>query len=187
MLKRLSFTLTAVILALTTLGASALTGFAKSSASNSASTTVDVTSGHSIAATLGRNGIIITNSPYTGEFELSRMRSSVGDHLRGTDAKFVNGILTLTVKNSSPLQRALSIKSATGYVYFDLTKNEQALWNSKELAIYGYNSNTQSWTSLTTRMVSAGATGYGRLVAPVAKFSAFALGTSTPTTSSTSS
>jgi hypothetical protein len=184
MLKRLSFTLMAVILALASLGASVVTGFAKSSTSTSASTTVDVTAGHSIAATLGRNGIVITSSPYTGEFELSRTKSSVGDHLRGTDAKFVDGILTLTVTNNTTQMRAMSIKSAIGYVYFDLTKNEQSLWNSKELAIYGYNSNTDSWTSLATRWVSAGPTGNGRLTAPVSSYSAFALGTPNPSTSS---
>jgi hypothetical protein len=184
MLKRLSFTLMAVILALATLGASVVTGFAKSSANSNTSTTVDVTTGHSIAATLGRNGIIISSSPYTGQFELSRTKSSVGDHLRGTDAKFVEGILTLTVKNNTRLGRAMSIKTAIGYVFFDLNKNEQALWNSKELAIYGYNSNTQSWTSLATRWVSAGPTGYGRLVASVSNYSAFALATPTSSTSS---
>jgi hypothetical protein len=184
MIKRLGFMLVAIMMALATVGASVGSAFAKTSENNENGTTVDVTAGHAISATLGRNGINIANSPYTGEFELLRTKSTVGDHLRGTDAKFVDAILTLKVENNSRLERSMSIKSAIGYVYFDLNKNEQALWKSKDLAIYGYNSNTDSWTSLPTRWVSAGLAGYGRLAASVSNYSAFALGTPTPSTSS---
>jgi hypothetical protein len=184
MIKRLGFTLVAILMALATVGGSVGNAFAKTSENSESGTTVDVTAGHAISATLGRNGISIANSPYTGEFELIRTKSTVGDHLRGTDAKFVDAILTLKIENSSRLERSMSIKSTIGYVYFDLTKNEQALWNSKTLAIYGYNSKTDSWTSLPTRWVSAGPMGYGRLAAPVSNYSAFALGTPTPSTSS---
>ena len=183
MLKRLGFTLIAMIMALATLGAAVGTAFAKTSENNESGTTVNVTSGHAISATLGRNGINITSSPYTGELDLTRTKPTVGDHLRGTDAKFVDAILTLTVDNANH-ERAMSIKSASGYVYFDLNKYESSLWNSKELAIYGYNSNTDSWTSLSTRWASAGPTGYGRLAASVSNYSAFALGTPTTSTSS---
>lgn len=184
MLKRLSFTLMAIIMALATVGALVGTAFAKTSENNETGTTVKVTTGHAISATLGRNGINIASSPYTGEFELIRTKSTVGDHLRGTNAKFVDAILALKVENNSRLERSMSIKSAIGYIYFDLNKNEQALWNGKELAIYGYNSKTDSWTSLPTRWVSAGPTGYGRLAASLSNYSAFALGTPTPSTSS---
>ncbi len=179
MFKRLSFTLMAVALALGTLSASVATAFAKSSENNETGTTVDVTTGHAISAALGRNGLNIASSPYSGEMELSRTKSTVGDHLRGTNAKFVDAILTLTVDNNT-LERQKSIKNANGYVYFDLTKGEQAMWQAKDLSIYGYNPTTQAWSSLSTHWVSEGQTGYGRLVAPVASFSAFALGSPNP-------
>jgi hypothetical protein len=183
MIKRLGFTLMAIIMALATVGAAVGTAFAKTSEKTESGTTVNVTAGHAISATLGRNGINITSSPYTGELDLTRTKPTTGDHLRGTDAKFVDAILTMTVDNANH-ERTMSIKSASGYVYFDLTKGEQALWNGKELAVYGYNSSTDSWTSLSARWVSAGPAGYGRLVAPVSKYSAFALGTPTTSTSS---
>lgn len=179
MLKRLGFALMALTLALATLGASVVTVFAKSSENNETGTTVDVTTGHSISATLGHNGIFIASSPYTGEMELARTKTSIGDHLRGTDVKFADAALTLTVDKKT-IERSMSIKSANGYVYFDLTKGEQALWQGKNLAIYGYNPTTQAWSSLPTHWVSEGTTGYGRLVAPVSNLSAFALGSSNP-------
>jgi hypothetical protein len=179
MIKRLGFTLAAMVMALATVGASVGTAFAKTSENNESGTSVDVTTGQAISATLGRNGINIASSPYTGEFELTHTKSTVGDHLRGTNAKFVDAMLTFTVDNTT-LERPMSIQNANGYIYFDLTKGEQALWQGNELAIYGYNSNTQSWTSLPTRWVSEGETGYGRLIAPVSDHSAFALGTPNP-------
>jgi hypothetical protein len=179
MLKRFSFVLVAAALALATLGATAVTTFAKSSEKNEAGTTVNVSGGHSISATLGHNGIVIASSPYTGELELTRTKPMIGDHLRGTNAKFVDAILTMKVDETNH-ERSMTIKKANGYVYFDLTKGEQALWQGKDLAIYGYNSSTDSWSSLPTRWVSEGATGYGRLVAPVSNFSAFVLGSPNP-------
>jgi hypothetical protein len=179
MFKRFSFTLMAVALALGTLSASFGTAFAKSTENNESGTTVDVTTGHAISATLGHNGINIASSPYTGEMELARTKSTVGDHLRGTSAKFVDSMLTLTVDNNT-LERQKSIQNANGYIYFDLTKGEQAMWQANDLSIYGYNPNSQAWSSLSTHWVSEGATGYGRLVAPAASFSAFALGSPNP-------
>jgi hypothetical protein len=183
MFKRLGYTLVAIVMTLATVGAAAGTAFAKSTENNESGTTVNVTAGHAISAVMGRNGITITSSPYTGELDLTRTKPTVGDHLRGTDAKFVESILTLTVDNANH-EKTMSIKSASGYVYFDLNKHESALWSGKELAIYGYNASTDSWTSLSSRWVSAGLTGYGRLAAPVSNYSAFALGTPTTSTSS---
>jgi hypothetical protein len=183
MVKRLGFTLVAIIMALATVGAAVGTAFAKNPENSESGTTVNVTSGHAISATLGRNGINITSSPYTGELDLTRTKPTSGDHLRGTNAKFVDAILTLKVDNATH-ERAKSVKSANGYVYFDLNKYESSLWNSQDLSIYGYNSNTDSWTSLSTRWVSTGPTGYGRLAASVSNYSAFALGTPTTSTSS---
>jgi hypothetical protein len=179
MLKRLSFTLVAIFMSLATVGATVGTAFAKTSENNESGTSVDVATGQAISATLGRNGIHITSSPYTGEFELNRTKSTVGDHLRGTNAKFVDAILALTVDNTNT-ERPMSIQHANGYIFFDLNKYESSLWNSQELAIYGYNSNTDSWTSIASHWVSEGSTGYGRLVAPVSNYSAFALGTPNP-------
>ena len=183
MLKRLSFTLVAILMSLVTVGATVGTAFAKTSENNESGTTVNVTTGHAISATLGHNGISIASSPYTGEFEITRMEQTTGDHLRGTNAKFVDDILTLTVDNSKT-ERAMSIKSVQGHVYFDLNKYQSSLWNSKALSIYGYNSSTDSWTTIASHWVSEGSTGYGRLVAPVSNYSAFALGTPISSTSS---
>ena len=156
---------------------------AKSSENNEPGTTVDVTTGHAISATLGHNGFNIASSPYTGELEITRKEQTTGDHLRGTNTKFVDDILTLTVDNANT-ERAMNIQRANGYVFFDLNKYQSSLWNSQALSIYGYNSSTDSWTSLASHWVSEGSTGYGRLVAPVANYSAFALGTPIASTSS---
>jgi hypothetical protein len=183
MLKRLSFTLVAILMSLVTVGATVGTAFAKTAENNEPGTTVDATTGHAISAALGHNGINIASSPYTGEFEISRTEQMTGDHLRGTNAKFVDDILTLTLDNANT-ERAMSIKSANGYVYFDLNKYQSSLWNSHALSIYGYNSSSDSWTSIASHWVSEGSTGYGRLVAPVSNYSAFALGTPITSTSS---
>ncbi len=178
MLKKLSFTLMAFSLALATLGASTGTVFAKSMEKNETGQTVDVTTSQAVSTTAGRDGIYVASSPYSGELDLSHTKPITGDHLRGTNAKFVDNILTLTVDNIN--ERQVAPKSANGYVYFDLTKGEQQMWQGNLLTVYGYNSTTQTWTALPTRWVSEGETGYGRLVAPLSNYTGFGLATPTP-------
>jgi hypothetical protein len=175
MLKKLSFTLMAITLALATLGAAVVTAFAKSPENNETGQTVNVATGQSVTTRSGRDGIYIASSPYSGELDLSHTKQATGNHLRGTNAKFVDNILTMTVDNTK--ERQATPRNANGYVYFDLTKGEQQMWQGKLLAIYGYNSTTQTWTALPTRWVSAGTTGYGRLVAPLSSYTDFGLAT----------
>ena len=178
MLKKLSFTLMAITLALATLGASVVTAFAKSSENNETGQTVNVALGKSATISAGREGMYIASSPYSGELDLSHTKQATGNHLRGTNAKFVDNILTMTVDNIN--ERQATPQNASGYVYFDLTKGEQQMWQGKLLTIYGYNSTTQAWTALPTRWVGAGETGYGRLVAPLSSYTAFGLATPNP-------
>lgn len=175
MLKKLSFTLVAITMALATLGASTVTVFAKSSENGETGQGVNVTVGQSVSTTAGRDGIYIAASPYSGELDLQHTKLAVGDHIHGTNAKFIDNILSMTVDNVN--ERQLSPMSANGYVFFDLTVKEENMWQSNQLAIYGYNSNTQTWTVLPTRWVSEGTTGNGRLAAPLSNYSDFGLGT----------
>jgi hypothetical protein len=179
MFKKWTATLLAIVLAGATLGATAIPGFAKTASGKVAKDesesgrSYNLASGAKVADQLGRAGISMAKSPYSGELDLTRVGITRSDHLHAGSVSIVAPGLTWTVETKSDSQGKYASGAA---VFFNLNKTQLAQWKAHTLAIYYLNTSKKTWTKLPTTWSGSGKTGSGRLSAAAVGFGTYGLG-----------
>ena len=169
MFKKWMLPFVTAVVTLATLAFSVVPAFAASpdTASKENKNPVYLTLGETVTDQVGNAGMFTPNSGYTGELDLSRTTRMPGDHVQSpVRAKLVDRMLNVTVEASKEQNDAF-LHGRT-YVYFDLTRAQEQSFKNGDLAIYGYNSSSCTWTKLptfsvagATYRISAVATGFG--------------------------
>jgi len=122
---------------------------------------------------LGRSGVFMPSSAYTGELTITRME------LNSTRT----GGLRLTepaVEVSLSAGSKTEIKKVTGvvYVYFKLLSEERRLWDKGTLSIYQLDPETGKWVACSNVKLVAGKNSpHGRLACVMAEFGTFVMAT----------
>lgn len=122
---------------------------------------------------LGRSGVFLPSSAYTGELSLTRIepKSTRVGKLRFTEP-FIEIKLTTGSKSE--------VKKVTGvvYVYFKLLSWERRLWDEDNLSIYQLDTQTGKWVACPTLKLVAGKNSpHGRLACVMTEFGTFAMAT----------
>jgi hypothetical protein len=179
MFKKWTTTLLAILLSVATLGATAIPGFAKTATGkgtkdeSETGKSYNLTLGAKVARSMGRAGISMAKSPYSGELDLSRSAATTSNHMRVGSIDFVAPLLNWMVedKNEKPVSYV-----GGASVFFNLNKNQLAQWKAHTLAIYYFNGGKKSWTKLPTAWSNSGTSGKGRLSAATIGFGTYGLG-----------
>jgi hypothetical protein len=135
---------------------------------------MDLTAEKPEILTIGRGGIYMPKSGYTGALDLWRFsmaQESVIAH--SPTVRFIEPLLQWTVEGKNNTTDAYL--HGRNYVIFNLTKAQEMAWNNGDLAIYQYNNAGHTWTKLSTfavRMV----TGSYRVAAVAPAFGVYGLG-----------
>lgn len=128
---------------------------------------ITLTVGEKVTDQVGNAGIFTPKSGYNGELDLSRTTRMPGDHVQpAIGVKLVDRLLNVSVEKSKENNDAY-LHGQT-YIFFDLTRAQEQSFKNGELAIYGYNTSTRTWSKLPTfsvagamSRVSTVATGFG--------------------------
>jgi len=135
--------------------------------------TQKITAQARVDAGLGRSGVFMPSSAYTGELTITRaeLNSTRTDGLRLTEP---------AVEVSLSAGGKTEIKKTTGvvYVYFKLLSEERRLWDKGTLSIYQLDPETGKWVACSTVKLVAGKNSpHGRLACVMAEFGTFVMAT----------
>jgi hypothetical protein len=122
---------------------------------------------------LGRSGVFMPSSAYTGELTLTRneFKTTKIGNLRFTEPAIA---VSLIAGGTS------DVKKVTGvvYVYFKLLPWERRLWDEGTASIYQLDSETGKWVACANvRLVSGKNSPNGRLACVMTEFGTFAMAT----------
>jgi len=135
--KKLVLTVLVFILMLSTLAASGT------------SKTGTINFGEDTDVSLGRAGLVFTNSQYDATVRLTRVNRN---NLPGTNApKFTQHLISTRLTNAAGEKVTHVIGPV--YVYFKVRGPETRLWNRGELTIYYYDTWLNKWTECPTHYI----------------------------------
>ena len=134
---------------------------------------VDLSAGSPATLQIGNLGVNVTKAGTNGEVDLSRSEVAKADHMQTQgEVKILNPVENFQVETTTETTDQY-IHGQT-YIYFDLTHNKATQYNNGNLAIYHFNSATNSWVQMPTFFVNRGT--YGRLATIATGYGAYALG-----------
>lgn len=181
MFKKLIPVFASLILAAASIGAtkSPATINNTESAKHENAKTVELSAGSPATLQIGNLGVDVTKAGTNGEVDISRSKVAKADHMptRG-DVKIVQPVENFMVENTTTESTDQYVHGQT-YIYFDLTHNQATQYQNGNLAIYHFNTTTNSWVQLPTIFVNRGT--YGRLAAVATGYGSYALGMPTAT------
>ena len=164
MFKKLIPVFASLILAAASIGAT------KSPASSKA---VDLTAGSPTTVQIGNLGVYDTNAGTNGQMVLSRSKTTIDDNMPTQgELKIVQPIENYQVESTTGSTDQY-VHGQT-YIYFDLTHNQATQYHNGNLAIYHFNTSTNSWQLMPTIFVNRGAN--GRLAVVATGYGSYALG-----------
>jgi len=178
MFKKLIPVFASLILAAASIGAtkSPATINNTESSKHENSKVVDLSAGTPATLQIGNLGVDVTKAGTNGEVDLSRTKTAKADHMPTQGAvKIVQPVENFKV-DSTTESTDQYIHGQT-YIYFDLTHNQATQYNNGNLAIYHFNTSTNSWQQMPTIFVNRGS--YGRLAAVATGYGSYALGMAT--------
>lgn len=173
MFKKWSVVLASLALVLSTAGFAAAPAFAKGSIRESQETgkTEMIAAGKPVILAMGSSGVWMSKSGFKGELDVLRQMWSQGLHLQPMAGVTFSQVLTWNVENTK--ENADHFLQGRSYVFFNLTRSQEAQWKSGSLGIYAYNAAKHTWTRLPAFAIR----GTGNRVAAVAtQFGTYALG-----------
>jgi len=175
MFKKLVPVFASLILAAASIGAtkSPATINNTESAKHENAKTVDLSAGSPTTLQIGNLGADVTNAGTNGEVDLSRSKVAKADHLPTQgEVKIVQPALNYKVENTT--EGTDQYVHSRTYIYFDLTHNQATEYHNGNLAIYFFNTSTNSWEQMPTTFVNRGT--YGRLATIATGYGSYALG-----------
>jgi hypothetical protein len=122
---------------------------------------------------LGRSGVFLPSSAYTGELTLTRIEPK---STRISGLRFTEPFIEVQLTTGSNSQ----VKQVTGivYVYFKLLSWERRLWDDGNLSIYQLDTKTGKWVACPNLKLVAGKNSpHGRLACVMTDFGTFAMAT----------
>lgn len=175
MFKKLVPVFASLILAAASIGATKLPATINNTESSTKENAkaVDLSAGSSASLRVGNLGVYVPKAGTNGEIDLSRSKVSTADHMPTQgEVKIVQPVENYKVEKTSESTDQY-VHSQT-YIYFDLTHNQQTQYNNGDLAIYHFNTSTNSWEKMPTFFVNRGT--YGRLATIATGYGSYALG-----------
>jgi len=180
MFKKLIPVFASLILAAASIGATkspATINNTESSTKENAKT-VQLSAGSPATLQIGNLGVDVTNAGTNGEVDLSRSKVANADHMPTQgEVKIVQPVENFKVESTT--ESTNQYVHGQTYIYFDLTHNQATQYHNGDLAIYHFNTTTNSWQQMPTIFVNRGA--YGRLAAVATGYGSYALGMPTAT------
>lgn len=124
---------------------------------------------------LGRSGVFMPSSAYTGDLTLTRTAKTL---TRSGNLRFTEPGVQVSLSTASTSE----IKKVTGivYVYYKLLAWERRLWDEGSLSIYQLDPDSGKWVACpNVKLVSGKNSPHGRLACVITEFGTFAMATAT--------
>jgi hypothetical protein len=135
--------------------------------------TQKITAGAREDVGLGRSGVFMPSSAYSGDLTLTRgeFKSTKIGSLRFTEPAVE---VSLSTGSTSEIQKVTGIV----YVYFKLLSWERRLWDEGNLHIYQLDTKTGKWVACpNVKLVAGKNSPHGRLACVMTEFGTFAMAT----------
>ena len=178
MFKKLIPVFASLVLAAASIGAtkSPATINNTESSSHENAKAVDLSAGTSASLQIGNLGVDVTKAGTNGEVDLPRSKVAKADHMPTQgEVKIIQPALNYKVENTT--ENADQYVHSQTYIYFDLTHHQATEYQNGNLAIYHFNTATNSWEQMPTTFVNRGT--YGRLATVATGYGSYALGMAT--------
>lgn len=181
MFRKLSLIFASLALGIGTLGFTSSPAFAKSTDEGNTMQT-NIIAGQTVDFANGREGIYMPKADTSGELMVTKLAANQVSHEKGL--RFEQPLVQFTLDNANGVQD--TFLPGRTYVYFDLTNSQLKAWQNGDLSIYNYNSNTKTWSPLSTFEINRGNTSGERIAASATQYGIYGLGAiSSASTSST--